>query len=330
MKIYAPLDATLPLTQVPAAVTRAERMGYDGIHVPETLHDSMMVAMLALQTSDTLTVRTAVTVAFPRSPMVLALASWDLAQFSGGRFELGLGTQVQANIEGRYGTAWSSPIGRMRDYVGSLRAIWSAFQHGGSLHFESANYKFTRLQPYFNPGPIDSPDIPIYLGGIGPAMCALAGSVADGLITHPTGALPEVLAEASAAVRSHGSATVIASAQYVSGADDESIASNTEAKRNALAFLYSTPAYRGALERIGMADRADQLHALSRAGEWEEMARVVDDEMLEAIAPQASYADLPRLLANRYGALVDGLIVTPPADPREDPLMAQALSALRG
>ncbi|WP_024793227.1 TIGR03617 family F420-dependent LLM class oxidoreductase [Tomitella biformata] len=330
MRVFAPLDAQLPLAEVAATVSRIEQLGYDGIHVPETTHDSMMVALLALQSSTALTVRTAVTVAFPRSPMVLALAAWDLAQFSGGRFELGLGTQVRPNIEGRYGVPWSDPVGRMRDYVGALRAIWTAFQDGGPLRFDSAHYKFTRLQPYFNPGPIACPTIPVYLGGIGPAMCALAGTVADGLITHPTGALPAVLAEASAAVRAHGSAAVIASAQYVSGADPAAIALNREAKRRSLAFLYSTPAYRGALERLGMADRADRLHLLSRAGEWSEMAAVVDDAMLDAIAPTASYPELPQLLAGRYGALADGLVIAPPVDPGEDLLMARALAVLRG
>ena len=330
MKAYAPLDAQLPLSEVPAAVARAERLGYDGIHVPETIHDSLMVSLLALQSSTTLTVRTAVTVAFPRSPMVLALAAWDLSTFSGGRFELGLGTQVRQNIEGRYAMAWSDPVGRMRDYVGSLRAIWTAFQEGGPLQFDSPHYTFTRLQPYFNPGPIDCPDIPVYLGGIGAAMCALAGEVANGLITHPTGALPEVLAEASAAVRSRGNAEVLASAQYVSGADAAAIDRSREAKRHSLAFLYSTPAYRGALDKIGMGDRADRLRALTRSGDWDAMAAVVDDQMLDAIAPQATYAKLPGLLADRYGSLADGLVITPPTDPAEDPLMARAIAELRG
>lgn len=328
MRVFAPLAAELPLADVAATVTRIEKMGYDGVHVPETTHDSMMVALLALQASRTLTVRTAVTVAFPRSPMVLGLAAWDLARLSGGRFELGLGTQVRANIEGRYGVPWSDPVGRMRDYVGALRAIWSAFQDGGPLAYESEHYRFTRLQPYFNPGPLDHPEPPVFLGGIGPTMCALAGQVADGLITHPTGALPEVLAEASAAVRSHGSGLVIASAQYVSGTPD-SLSLNREAKRRQLAFLYSTPAYRGALERIGMADRANQLHALTRAGDWDALAGVVDDAMLDAIAPTAAYPELPRMLADRYGALADGLVITPPANPAEDPLMARAVAELR-
>lgn len=313
---------------MPAAVQRAARLGYHGVHVPETTHDSLLVALLALQASPALIVRTAVTVAFPRSPMVLALAARDLTQFSGGRFELGLGTQVRANIEGRYGVAWSDPVGRMRDYVGALRAIWSACQDGGPLRFESEHYRLTRLQPYFNPGPLDVPQTPVYLGGIGPAMCALAGDVADGLITHPTGALPAVLAEASAAVRARGDGAVIASAQYVSGTA-ETLPGNREAKRRQLAFLYSTPAYRGALERIGMADRADRLRALTRDGDWAALDAVVDDAMLEAIAPTAGYDELAGLLAERYGALADGLVITPPTDPAEDESMAGVLAALR-
>lgn len=329
MRVFAPLDAQMPLREIPAAIARIELAGYDGVHIPETTHDSMMVSLLAVQNSTTLTVRTAVTVAFPRSPMVLALAAWDLSQLSGGRFELGLGTQVRANIEGRYSTPWADPVGRMRDYVGALRAIWSAFQDGGGLDFRSAHYTFTRLQPYFNPGPSEHPAIPVYLGGIGPAMCALAGSVADGLITHPTSALPEVLADAAAIVRAPGRpVSVFASAPYISGADAEAMAACRERVRRSLAFLYSTPAYRGALERIGMGDRSDRLLALTRAGEWDALAGAVDDEMLDAIAPQASYAELPALLAARFGADADGLVMALPMDPSEDALLAEALGKL--
>ncbi|MBK5306768.1 MAG: TIGR03617 family F420-dependent LLM class oxidoreductase [Frankiaceae bacterium] len=337
MRVYASMDATTPLGLVPAYVARVEALGFDGVHVPETVHDAFMVALLAVEHSTTLTVRTSVAVAFPRSPMVVAYAAWDLARLSGGRFSLGLGTQVRGNIEGRYSTAWTEPVPRMRDYVGSLRAIWKAFQTGDALDFRSGSYSFTRLQPYFNPGPQVHPDIPVFLGGVNAGMCALAGEIADGLVTHPTAALPEALdrirqdvrAGEQAAGRTAGQVAVLASAQFVSGIDAASMARNREAKRSAVAFLYSTPAYRGTLALLGREDLADQLHSLSRTQSWTAMAEVVDDEMLDAIAPTAPYADLAAVLSQRYAGRADGLVLAPPADPADDAAFAGVVAELR-
>ncbi len=337
MKVFASMDAGLPLEQVPGYVARVEAMAYDGVHVPETVHDSLMVALLAVQHSRRLIVRTSVLVAFPRSPMVVALAAWDLARLSGGRFSLGLGSQVRGNIEGRYSTAWTEPVPRMKEYVESLRAIWRSFQTGESLDYRGDHYQFTRLQPYFNPGPQEHPHVPVLLGGVNPGMCALAGSVADGLITHPTSALPPVLERigrdvrqgAVAAGRLPGAVPVLASAQFVTGPDAAGLARQREAKRQSLAFLYATPAYRPALAAVGMADRADRLHALRRSQSWDAMAAVVDDEMLAAVAPSALYDDLAALLITRYAGQADGLVIAPPADPAEDGAMARVIAALQ-
>lgn len=335
MRVFALLDAATPPAGVAPAVRRMEALGYDGVHVPETVHDSLLIALLAAQASSTLTVRTAVTVAFPRSPMTMALAARDVADASGGRFELGLGTQVRGNIVGRFGVDWAEPLGRMRDYVGAVRAAWDAFDGGGGIDYRSEHYTLTRLQPYFTPGPIAHPRIPIHLGGVGAGMCRLAGTVADGLITHPTSALPVVLEEAAgtaraAAAEAGRTVTITASAQYISGADARSAAEAREAKRRSMAFLYSTPAYRGALDALGMGERADRLRAEAKAGDWAAMTDVVDDAMLDALAPQVPYGELPAMLRERYGSLADELVVAPPGDPAEDRPFARALGELRG
>lgn len=330
VQVFASMDASLPLEQVPAYVARVEALGYDGVHVPETVHDALMVALLAVQSSRALTVRTSILVAFPRSPMVVALAAWDLARLSGGRFSLGLGTQVRGNIEGRYSTPWTAPAPRMREYVESLRAIWHTFQTGEPLDYRGEHYSFTRMQPYFNPGPHEHPSIPVFLGGVNTGMCELAGGIADGLITHPTSSLPPVLeriradvqAGSNAAGRDSSSVEVLASAQFT-------LRHTREAKRASLAFLYSTPAYRSALAAVGLEDRADRLHALSRQGSWDQLAAAVDDEMLDTIAPTAEYDDLAELLVARYAGRADGLVITPPEDVLEDPAFAEVLRELR-
>ncbi len=194
-RVYATMDQRTPLSRVADHARRAEALGYDGLNVPEAVHDGLLAVAVALQATTRLRVATSVLVAFPRSPMSLAHAAWDLAESSGGRFELGLGSQVRGTIVGRYSTPWSAPVPRMREYVQSLRAIFACWQDGTALSFEGDHYQFTRMQPFFNPGPIDAPDIPIHLGAIGPGMTGLVGEVADGMVCHPTNTAPRYLRE---------------------------------------------------------------------------------------------------------------------------------------
>ncbi|MGF6881308.1 putative F420-dependent oxidoreductase [Nocardia sp. GAS34] len=195
MKVFAALDPRLPLTQVPGTARRVEELGYDGLHVPETIHDSFAVALLAAEHTTRITLRTAITLAFVRSPTLVAYNAWDLATFSRGRFELGLGTQIKQNIEDRFGMPWTEPVTRMGDYVAALRELFAAFATGGPVHHEGENYRLTRLQPYFNPGPGDTAAPPVFLGAVNAGMCRLAGQFADGVITHSTNSDPGYLAE---------------------------------------------------------------------------------------------------------------------------------------
>ena len=150
-RVYATMDQRTPLSGVASHARRAEALGYDGLNVPEAVHDGLLAAAAALQATTRLRVATSVLVAFPRSPMSLAHAAWDLAESSAGRFELGLGSQVRGNIVGRYSTPWSPPVPRMREYVQALRAIFACWQDGTALSFEGDHYQFTRMQPFFNP-----------------------------------------------------------------------------------------------------------------------------------------------------------------------------------
>jgi probable F420-dependent oxidoreductase len=197
VKVYAGMDPRCSLAEAIAHAQRVERLGYDGLHVAETVHDSLAVALLAAEHTERITVRTSVTLAFTRSPTLLAYAAWDLSRMSGGRFHLGLGTQIRQNIEDRYGVPFGDdPIARLGDYVGAVRAAFASFATGTAPSYESAHYRVTRMQPYFNPGP--DPDTvvpPIYLGGVQRRACALAGAVADGFVSHPTNSNPRYLTE---------------------------------------------------------------------------------------------------------------------------------------
>ena len=157
MQVFATMSERMSASEVVAHARRVEAIGYDGLLVPEAVHDGLLTSMAALTATQRLKVTTSVLVVFPRSPMVVAHAAWDLQALSGGRFELGLGTQVRGNIVGRFSTPWDSPVPRMREYVESLKAIFHSFQTGEKLDYHGEHYQFTRLQAFFNPGPIDSP-----------------------------------------------------------------------------------------------------------------------------------------------------------------------------
>jgi probable F420-dependent oxidoreductase len=338
MKVYAGMDPSLPLGDVAAYASRVEALGYDGLQVPETVHDGLAVALLALEHTRRLAVRTSVTLAFVRSPMLTAYAAWDLQRMSRGRFALGLGTQIRPNIEGRFGMPWTEPIARLRDYVGAVQAAFATFQAGGRLHYESDTYRLTRLQPYFNPGPIDEPAPPIWLGGVNTAVCRLAGEVAAGFVTHPTNSspryleaicLPGLAAGAARAGRDVAAIDLVVGTPIITGTDAAAVAAERERQRGMLAFLYSTPAYRRTLELFGWAEVGEQLQQLTRADRWDAMASLVTDEMLDELVPQARYEDLPAVLHARYGGVAHGVVLPPPVDPSADGRVAAVIAALQ-
>ena len=338
MKVYATMDQRMGLGDVEDHARRVEALGYDGLCVPDAVHDGLLLCQAALRVTSTLRAATSVLVAFPRSPMLVAVAAWDLQAMSGGRFELGLGTQVRGNIERRYSTPWTAPVARMREYVASLRAIFHAFQTGERLTFEGEHYRFTRLQPFFNPGPIEHPEIPIWLGAVGPKMTALVGEVADGLMTHPTNAsarflrevaLPALEAGAARAGRDASRLSLLAGSLIATGPDDASVAAQRERVRELLSFLYSTPAYWPSLELFGWRETGERLHALTREGKWGELAGAISDEMLDALVPSAPYTGIADAVREATGGLATHLNFPLPDDAAHDADAARAIAALR-
>jgi probable F420-dependent oxidoreductase len=339
MRVVATMDQRLPLADVAAHAQRAERLGYDLLHVPEAVHDGFLVSLRALEHTTRLRVATSVALAFPRSPMTTAYAAWDLAAFSNGRFELGLGSQVRGNVEGRFGVAWTAPVPRMREYVGALRAIFAAWQDGARLDFAGEHYRFGRMQPFFAPGALASGPPPIALGAVGPAMTRLAGEVADAVVTHPTNASPRVLRERVAVRvaegerkggRAPGACAVVAGGFVATGRDAAAVAAARESIREYLGFLYSTPNYAGALELHGFADLQPLLQQQARAGEWAAMRSAIPDALLDAVVPAAPYAEIADVLLAWFGGLCAALTFPVPADPADDALAAAAIAHLRG
>ena len=338
MKVYASLDPQLPLRDVARTAQQLEALGFDGIHIPETIHDSFAVALLAAEHTSRITLRTAITLAFVRSPTLAAYNAWDLAHFSDGRFELGLGTQIRQTIEGRFGMPGSEPVSRMGEYVAALRALFGAFATGGDVHVEGESYAITRLQPYFNPGPDASlPAPPVFLGAVNPGMCELAGRAADGIVTHMTNSDPGYLRDVvHPALRRGAEAarrpvpTVITSTTLATGADDEAVDRERDRQRRLLAFLYSTPAYRPTLDRMGLPDLFGRLRDLVRAERWDQLQEVLTDRVLDALLVCGDYAALPQLLTERYDGLADGVVIPAPRAEHVDDRLGAAIEAIRG
>jgi probable F420-dependent oxidoreductase len=342
MRVYAGMDPRCSLREAIAHAQRVERLGYDGIHVAETVHDAMAVALLVAEHTERLTVRTSVALAFTRSPTLLAYAAWDLSTLSDGRFQLGLGTQIRQNIEDRYAVPFGEdPIGRLRDYVGAVRAAFGSFATGEAPSYESVHYSLTRMQPYFNPGPDGTTSAPaIYLGGVQRRACELAGAVADGFVSHPTNSnprylqetcLPALAAGAGAAgrdLRAEGFETVIGTT-VITGGSTAAVLAERERQRRLLAFLYSTPAYAPTLELYGWDELGPRLRDLIRHERWDDLGTVLSDEVLDTLVPCATFEELPGLLLQRFSGLGQGVLISPPADDADDAAFSDVVAAIR-
>lgn len=315
----ARLDASLgfetPLGQVPEMARAAEEAGVAALWTAETSHDPFLPLALAAEHTERLELGTAIAVAFARSPIVTAATAWDLARQSRGRFLLGLGTQVRAHVERRFGMPWSGrPVAQLREYVAVVRAAWEAWQTGTRPSFRGDHYRFTLMSPLFDPGPIDHPDIPVYLAGVGAGMTRLAGEVADGLIVHPLHSrayltdvvLPAVAEGARAAGREPSAVTIAAS--VIVATSDEEVA---EARRT-IGFYASTPTYRAVLEHHGWGSAGDALSEHARRGRWTELAAEVSDDMLEAFAVVTSSDELRAAIQRRADGLVERVAPYPP------------------
>ncbi len=342
MKVYAGMDPRLSLRDAVAHAQRVERLGYDGLHVAETVHDSTAVALLVAEHTERITIRTSVTLAFARSPTLLAYAAWDLAKLSGGRFELGLGTQIRQNIEDRYAVPFGDdPIGRLGDYVGAVRAAFASFASGAAPDYQSPHYRLTRMQPYFNPGPDAETRAPkIYLGGVQHKACALAGRVADGFVSHPTNSNPRYLRETCLPALAEGARSigrdlaasgfeVVIGTSVITGATAAAVDVERERQRRLLAFLYSTPAYAPTLELYGWTEVGPSLRDLIRHDRWDDLADVLSDEVLDTLVPCGTFAELPGLLHDRFEGLGQGIVVSPPSGTDDDDAFGPVVESLR-
>jgi probable F420-dependent oxidoreductase len=328
----APISAS-PL-EVESLAVEAEKLGYDGFGAAETRHDVFPALALAARATSRVELQSSIAVAFARNPMTVAMNANDLQLISGGRFQLGLGSQVKAHIERRFAMPWGQPAARMEEFVGAVRAIWHAWATGERLLFKGEFYQHTLMTEFFNPGPNPHGNPPILLAAVGERMTTVAGRVADGLLVHPLTSTPYLCEKTVPAVKEArgGSLDGFAlglSALVVLGADEESRRAADRAVRGQIAFYASTPSYRPVLDLHGWGDLADRLNTLSRRQAWDEMAAAIDDEVLDTFAVAGDPATAAAGLRERFGDIIDRISFYMPYE--ADPAQVAALhAALRG
>mgnify|MGYP003635504891 FL=1 len=320
IKIDGPLYARLG--EAAEAARRLASLGYDGVYTLEGSSDPFLPLLLAAEHAPGIDIATGIAVAFPRNPLHLAYQAWDLQQYSRGHFLLGLGSQVKAHIEKRFGVEFSPPAARMRDYILALKAIFACWQDGVPLAYQGRFYRHTLMTPMFNPGPNPYGVPPVLLGALGPRMTEVTGEVADGLIVHPFNnlrflheqALPAVQRGLASAGRRREAFTLQINAIVVTGVTDQQRAAARAAVRSLLGFYASTPAYLPPMAAMGFGDLQPELNRLSKSGDWEALGEHIDDDFMEAFAVTAHPGDVAASLLARYGDCADRLAIYAPYD----------------
>ena len=317
MRIYT----TAPLEDPRRARTlypELEEIGYDGIFSFEAKHDPFLTLAVAAEHTERVTLGTAIAIAFARNPMNLANLGYDMQTISGGRFVLGLGTQVRPHIEKRFSSTWSHPARRLREIVLAIRAIWDCWEGESQLDFDGEFYRHTLMIPAFNPGPNPFGVPKIFTGGFGPLMTEVAGEVADGFITHPFTSresllqisLPALERGLAKAGKSRNQIEIMSATLVVTADGEEELEASKEAARKQLSFYASTPAYKPTLDCHGWGDVHLELNQLSKQARWDEMPKLVSDEILETIAVVGPREEIASKLEARLEGIADSVSLT--------------------
>lgn len=306
------------LGAVDAAAARLESVGVDCAIVFEAAHEAFVQAQIAAQATSRLEVATGVAIAFARSPMIVAQTANDLQILSGGRFVLGLGSQIKPHVERRFSMPWSRPAARMREYVQAIRAIWHAWSTGEKLAFRGEFYTHTLMTPFFDPGPNPFGPPPIFVAGVGPRMIEVAGEVGDGMFIHPLNTpsyvsdvvLPALERGFDTAGKDRRDYQISCQTIAMMGADEEQIQRARDKAKGQISFYGSTPAYKVVLDHMGVGELQPELNRLSKQGQWREMMGLVSEDMLDAIGVSGTPGDLGAKIVARNGGFAERTMLT--------------------
>jgi probable F420-dependent oxidoreductase len=325
------------LGNVVEAARTLERRGYDDCWTAEINHDPFLPLTLIAEHTDTIALGTSIAVAFARNPMTVANVGWDLQEYSRGRLNLGLGSQIQPHIEKRFSMPWSTPVKRMREFVLAMREIWTCWRDGSKLRFEGEFYTHKLMTPMFVPEPHDYGLPKVFIAAVGEAMTEMAGEVADGILAHAFTTRryfeevtsPALMRGIDRSGRKRGDVQVSCPVFVVTAEQDSSLHEAAVGARKQIAFYGSTPAYRKVLELHGWGDLQEQLHRLSLQGDWDGMGALVDDEVLETFAVVAPVDKVAAKIRDRCDGVIDRVMV---GFPRSIPAttVSNVLQELRG
>jgi probable F420-dependent oxidoreductase len=301
------------LKEIPAAAKSAEEHGFDALWSVETSHDPFFPLAIAAEHTKRVKLGTAIAVAFPRSPMVLAQIGWDLQEQSEGRFILGLGTQVKGHNERRFGVKWEHPGPKLKEMIQMIHAIWDCWQNNSRPSFKGEFYNFTLMTPFFNPGPINYPRPQIYIAGVNEYMCRLAGELCDGFHIHPFHSIkyidevtrPNVSKGLAKAGRKPGDCAMSTTAFVITGRNDAEIEAAKAPVKQQISFYASTRTYSGVLECHGWGDVSNRLNEKAAKGDWGGMADEITDEMLEVYAVTGKYDEIAGKIKAKYEGYLD-------------------------
>ena len=310
------VETVVPLddwTAAGRAARAAEAVGFDGVGTAEIAHDPFVPLAFAARATERVRLSTGIALAFPRSPTVTAQIAWDLQAQSGGRFRLGLGTQVKGHLERRFGVPWAPPVARMREYVQALRAIWRCWERGEPLRFEGDHYRLTLMTPEFSPRPTGLPEIPVSIAAVGPDMLRMAGRICDGVRLHgfctrrylEEVCLPRIYEGLRRAGRKRSEFEITGGGFIATGPDEESVRRGLEETRYRIAFYGSTRTYARVFELHDLQDLSAKLHRLSVEGKWAEMPRQVPDDVLALFVAAGQYDRISGEIEKRFGGLTD-------------------------
>ncbi|OBK63100.1 LLM class F420-dependent oxidoreductase [Mycobacterium colombiense] len=290
--------------------------GYDALWSAESAHDPFIPLPTVAAAAPDLQIGTAIAVAFARNPMSLAYTAHDIQLLSGGRFMLGLGSQVCSHITRRFDMPWSSPAARMHEFVAALHAIWKAWNEDAKLDFDGQFYRHTLMTPFFSPPPSEFGPPKVYLAAVGGRMTEVAGHVCDGLMPHPFTTLrylrertvPALQVGLHASRRSLADFSIAFQGLIATGHTEEEMAAAIRRVREQIAFYGSTPTYHPVLELHGWEELAHELTTLSKSDDpqrWTRMGDLIDDEVLAEFALVAEPDLLGKAIHDRFGGLVD-------------------------
>ncbi len=289
-----------------------EALGFDGVLSHESAHDPFFPLLLAAARSQRLHLMTDVAIAFARTPMTLANLAHDLNAFSGGRFVLGLGSQIKPHVTRRFSMPWSHPAARMRELIEAIRAIFATWYDGAPLRFEGQFYTHTLMTPAFTPTNTKHGKPPIGIAAVGPLMTETAGAVADRLFVHPftteaylrQATLPHLRKGLDSTGRDPGACQLVYDPMIITGTNEAQFAAARKALADRIAFYASTPAYKPVLDAHGWGALQPELQAMTKSGRWSEMGSLVTDEMLRTFTVMGEVKDIAPQIWSRYGDLV--------------------------